>query len=876
MAIALNQEPAVPASVQLDPAQSFAGESSVVSAVSGGGTEVGLVTDRIALTPIPPSSSSLKAGVLVPVATVSAGNATDQLQLGSDTTSGETITLSGGTPTVSSGSVLYTPSSTPRALTTFSFDDDRAVSDGSAEATRCLLLLVRIAQAVTQELSLDHQLPQLIELIVEGFNAERATLFLYDPETGELFSRITRGKGVAEIRIKSTTGIAGAVYGSGMTEIINDAYQDPRFNQEVDRRTGFRTRNILCVPLRNRLDQRIGVAQVLNKCGGYFTKLDASLLEAINRLVASALEQAQLVEKLDRARREEEELLAITEAISTELRIDALFTRIVHAATELLDAERSTLFLYDAATDELYSRVAEGADEKQIRIPANTGIAGAAFTSSEVLNVPDAYAHRLFNTEIDRNSGFRTRNLLSVPVIDRAGEHLGVLQVINKREGPFAQSDIRRLKAFSAEIAVAIQNARLFSDVLELKNYNESVLKSLSNGVVTFDQRLTVAKANEAAYRILRLSPESLLGRPAEQVFGNRNPWVTQSLGYVRRVGATDYHADTDLRLADDSTAAVNLTTAPIADLEGKPIGFMTVFEDITREKRVRHTMARYVAKEIVDRVLASGDDLLEGSALVTTVLFADIRGFSTLTEAMGPRQTVAMLNDYFEEMVEVIVAHNGMLDKYVGDGLMAIFGAPVSSGADADNALLVSNGMMSALRNLNSRRAGAGLEPLEIGLGLATGDVVAGSVGSQRRLEYAVVGSSVNLAARLESANKYYGTSVLLAEATVTSLQTTAVLRRLDLIRVKGILSPTEVYESLGYHTPTTFPNLNETIAAYEAGLESYLRRDWDSAIRYFGNALEAAPQDRPSRIFVDRCRYYRDNPPSDSWNGVWIMEQK
>jgi len=754
--------------------------------------------------------------------------------------------------------------------------DDTAVFDSSAEAARCLFLLVRVAQTVTCELSLDRQLPQLIELIVAGLDAERATLFLYDSETDELFSRVSRGEGVAEIRIRSTTGIVGAVYGSGMTEIVSDAYQDPRFNQEVDRRSGFRTHNMLCVPLRNRLQQTVGVTQVLNKREGCFTNLDAALLEAINRLAASALQQAQLAEKLDRAKREERELLAITEAISTELHIDRLLTRIVHAATELLDAERSTLFLYDAATDELCSKVAEGTVGMPIRIPAKAGIAGAAFTSGEVLNVPNAHAHPLFDAGIDRNSGFRTRDLLSVPVIDRAGEHLGVLQVINKRGGPFTQSDIRRLKAFSAEIAVAIQNAQLFSDVLELKNYNESILKSLSNGVVTFDQRLVVAKANEAACRILRLPPESLVGRAAEQVFGNRNPWVTQSLDHVVRLGITDYHLDTDVILPDGNTAAVNLTTASIADLEGKPIGFMTVFEDITREKRVRHTMARYVAKEIVDRLLASGNDILEGSALVTTVLFADIRRFSTLAEAMGPRQTVAMLNEYFTEMVEVIVAHNGMLDKYVGDGLMAIFGAPVSSGADADNALLVSNGMMSALRNLNSRRAEARLEPLEIGLGLATGDVVAGSVGSRRRLEYAVVGSSVNLAARLESANKYYGTSVLLAGATVASLQTAAVLRRLDLIQVKGISSPTEVYESLGYHTTTTFPKLEAMIAAYEAGLECYLRRDWGSAIRYFGDALEAAPQDRPSRIFVDRCRYYRDNPPSDGWNGVWIMEQK
>jgi len=753
---------------------------------------------------------------------------------------------------------------------------DRTVVDGSDEAVRCLLLLVEVADAVNQQLSLDHQLPRLIELIVAALGAERATLFLYDSETGELFSRVAQGEGVTEIRIRATTGIAGSVFGSKMTEIVADAYQDPRFNQEVDRRTGFYTRNILCVPLRNRLGQTIGVTQVLNKRSGCFTRIDAALLEAINRQAASALEQAQLVEKLDRSRREEEELLAITEAISTELRIDPLLARIVHAATGLLDAERSTLFIYDAATNELWSKVAEGTGETQIRIPAKAGIAGAAFTSGEVLNVPDAYAHPLFNPEIDRQSGFRTRNLLNVPVIDRAGEHLGVVQVLNKRGGPFTNSDIRRLKAFSAEIAVAIQNAQLFSDVLELKNYNESILKSLSNGVVTLDHRLNVVKANEAAHRILRLSPEDLVGRPAEQVFGNRNPWVTQSLDYVARIGATDYHADTDLILPDGSAAAVNLTTAPIADLEGKRIGYMTVFEDITREKRVRNTMARYVAKEVVDRLLASGDDVLQGDTLVTTVLFADIRRFTTLTETMGPRDTVAMLNEYFTEMIEVIFAHNGMLDKYMGDGLMAIFGAPVSSGADADNALLVATGMIRALTPMNLRRIEAGLEPLEIGVGLATGEVIAGSVGPRKRLEYAVVGDSVNLAARLESANKYYGTLVLLPGTTVATLQTPAVLRRIDLIRVKGKSRPTEVYESLGYHTPATFPKLDSVIAAYETGLDRYLRRDWAGAIRRFSDALELAPQDRPARIFLDRCRYYQDNPPADAWNGVWIMEEK
>ena len=324
-----------------------------------------------------------------------------------------------------------------------------------------------------------------------------------------------------------------------------------------------------------RADQVIGVTQVLNKRSGAFTAVDMALLEAISRHAASALEQAQMMERLEQARREELELLQITEAISTELHIDTLLARIVAAATQLLDAERSTLFVYDPAKDELWSKVAEGTEQKQIRIPAAAGVAGAAFTSGDVLDIPDAYADPRFNREIDRTSGFRTRNLLNVPVIDRTGERLGVVQVLNKRGGPFTQVDIRRLKAFSAGIAVALENARLFSDVLALKNYNENILKSLSNGVVTLDRQCVIVKVNEAAQRILGLSAAALVDRSAQHAFGNLNAWITRSLDFVARMGATDYHAGTDLKLPDGGVASVNLTAAPFLDTEGTSIGYM-------------------------------------------------------------------------------------------------------------------------------------------------------------------------------------------------------------------------------------------------------------------------------------------------------------
>jgi len=744
------------------------------------------------------------------------------------------------------------------------------------DAVRRLSVLVEVADTVTQRLSLDHQLPRLIELIVEALDAERATLFLHDADAGELFSRVAGGEGVSEIRMPQSVGIAGSVFGSGVAEIIHDAYRDARFNPEVDRRTGYRTRDILCVPLRNHADQVIGATQVLNKRSGPFTTADMALLEAISRHAATALEQAQMMERLKQARREELELLAITEAISTELHLDTLLARIVAAATQLLDAERSTLFVYDPSTDELWSRVAEGTEQRQIRIPTNAGIAGAAFVSGDVLNIPDAYADPRFNREIDRGSGFRTRNLLNVPVIDRTGERLGVVQVLNKRGGQFTQVDIRRLKAFSSGIAVALENARLFSDVLALKNYNENILKSLSNGVVTLDRQCVIVKVNEAAQRILGASSEALVDRPAQQVFGNLNAWITRSLEFVARMGATDYHADTDLKQPDGGVASVNLTVAPFLDAERNSIAYMLVFEDITREKRVRNTMARYVAKEVVDQLLASGEDVLEGSALVATVLFADIRRFSLMSETMTPRNTVSMLNEFFTEMVEVIFTRGGMLDKYIGDGLMAIFGAPIVGSADADNALSVANDMIRALSVFNTRRAQRGSEPIEIGIGLATGEVLAGSVGASKRMEYTAIGNNVNLAARLESANKYYGTAVLLAATTVDGLKSPAVLRRLDLIQAKGISQPTWVYESLGHHTAATFPKLASVIKAYEAGVDCYQRRDWKGGLGHFAKALELAPRDRPSRIFFDRCRYYQTSTPGEAWDGVWIMQEK
>ena len=200
--------------------------------------------------------------------------------------------------------------------------------------------------------------------------------------------------------------------------------------------------------------------------------------------------------------REEVQILEVAHELSGELNLDKLIERIMTAATDLLSAERSTLFVYDPKTHELWSRFAEGLEVSEIRIPADEGIAGAVFTSRQPLNIADPYSHPLFNADVDRETGFTTRSILCLPVLSHNGECIGVTEVLNKRGGEFTAKDEARLRAFSAQVGVSLENAGLFDDVLNIKNYNEGILHSTTNGVITLDTMGTVVTANESALKI--------------------------------------------------------------------------------------------------------------------------------------------------------------------------------------------------------------------------------------------------------------------------------------------------------------------------------------------------------------------------------------
>ena len=749
-------------------------------------------------------------------------------------------------------------------------EQERLESELEALARR-LEALIEASTKSQQTLDLDVLLTRLVTLISEALNAERASLFLYDAETHELFARIAQGELVNEIRFNADLGIAGAAYKNGEYLIIDDAYKDTRFNKAVDEETGYVTKSILAIPVKNRAGQVIGVGEVLNRRDGTFTHADAAVLQAFATHIASAIENARLSERQKITALEESRFHEVSKAISSELDIDVLLKKIMSIATELLEAERSTLFLHDPKTNELWSRVAEGVAEKEIRFPATAGIAGEVFTSQQAINIPDAYLDSRFNQEVDRMTGFRTKSILCVPVISRQGNTVGVVQVLNHRGGPFRQRDIQRLEMLASQSAIALDNARLFAEVLSERNYSNNVLRSLSNGVLTVDIHGNLVKINEAAKKILSCDTNTVLGAPVEKVFRGQNNWVTIIIKTVLETTRTSTSLDTDLHTFNDRTLAVNLSATPLLDGQGASLGCTVVIEDISGEKRLRSTMARYMTREIADQVLAEGQDVLGGKAQDATVMFADIADFTGLTETLGAGGTVTMLNEYFTEMVEVIFEHQGTLDKYIGDAIMAVFGAPIASAEDADNAVAAAIAMHERLAIFNQIRSANAKQPINIRIGINSDQVVTGNIGSERRMDYTVIGDGVNVAARLEQANKQFGTHTLISAATVKLLQRDYYLRELDLLRIRGKTKPVPIFEVIGTADKSLSAAHQTMLEHFRNGMESYRERDWIRAVGEFGMALRISPHDRPSQIFCSRTSHYLQNPPGDDWDGVW-----
>ncbi len=743
-------------------------------------------------------------------------------------------------------------------------------------------MLLGVSKKMAAIESLDEVLTILMELTTWELAAERSTLFLNDPQSGELYSRFAQGNFQREIRLLNDSGIAGNVFQTGKSLIIHDPYNDKRFNRKIDEQTGFKTRNILCVPIRTAKGDIIGVAQTLNKKKGRFTNADVDLLESMTLQASISLQSTQFVERMKKTREQEMEFLDVVSDVTSEIDLGTMLQKVMGEATRMLNADRSTLFLNDEKTNELFSRVAQGDSVGEIRLPNHLGIAGAVFTSGQTINIPYAYADLRFNPAFDKKTGYFTRSILCIPVINKNGKTIGVTQVLNRRGGPFDAEDEQRLKAFTAQVAIGLENAKLFDDVQNMKNYNESMLESMSNGVITMDEDGDIVTCNTAGLRILRVAQDEIIGHKAEDFFAGPNEWIMGKVKEVEESLEADIYMDAEMEVIADKetgegeTISANLTFLPLLSGEGKKLGAMIMIEDISTEKRMKSTMSRYMDPGLADQLLGeSQEDIMGGRDTIATVLFSDVRSFTTITETLGAQGTVALLNEYFTIMVECITREGGMLDKFIGDAIMAAFGIPVAHEDDEDRGVRAGIAMISELWEWNAEREKSGLAAVDMGLGINTDTIVAGNIGSPKRMDYTMIGDGVNLAARLESACKQYSARILISANTVAKLKGTYRIRYIDDVVVKGKTEPAGVYEVLDYHTDDTFPNLMDVVNHFNEGRKHYRAGAWDKGIKSFRECLKANPSDKLSNTYIERCTHMKAKPPK-KWDGVWVMTSK
>jgi len=304
----------------------------------------------------------------------------------------------------------------------------------------------------------------------------------------------------------------------------------------------------------------------------------------------------------------------------------------------------------------------------------------------------------------------------------------------------------------------------------------------------------------------------------------------------------------------------------------------ITVHRYVTEErekKKIRGAFQYYLTASVINEMLKDPTKLkLGGDKKDLTVLFSDIRGFTTVSEKLTPEELVHLLNEYLTAMTDIVFKYDGLLDKYMGDAIMAVYGAPLDQPDHPLRACRTALDMIRALKKLQEKWAAEGRPQLNIGVGINTGEMVVGNMGSQMRFDYTVMGDSVNLGSRLEGINKEYGTNIVISEFTYAKVKDALLCRELDSVRVKGKKLPVKIYELLGTKEDT--PQRELFLVQFNDGLARYKEMRWDDAISAFGKALEIRAGDPPTEMYIKRCRELKEHPPEGEWDGVFTMTKK
>jgi adenylate cyclase len=299
-------------------------------------------------------------------------------------------------------------------------------------------------------------------------------------------------------------------------------------------------------------------------------------------------------------------------------------------------------------------------------------------------------------------------------------------------------------------------------------------------------------------------------------------------------------------------------------------------FVESRSKRQITHLFGKYVPTELVDEMSKHPEQVvsMEGESREMTILFSDVRGFTTISEGLDPKELSQLMNEFLTPLSRVISKHHGKVDKYMGDCIMAFWGAPNPLPEHAHNAVLAGIEMQMELAKLQPHFKERGWPEIQIGVGVNTGRVSVGNMGSEVRVAYTVMGDAVNLASRLEGITKEYGVGVLVGEHTKEQAPE-FVYREVDLVRVKGKAKPVAIFEPIGLHEEVSL-DLLEELKLFHQALRLYRKQDWDKVELQLLSLRNMAPQSKLYKVYAERTAYFRKEPPGENWDGVFTFKTK
>ncbi|MEG3639615.1 adenylate/guanylate cyclase domain-containing protein [Magnetococcus sp. PR-3] len=714
---------------------------------------------------------------------------------------------------------------------------------------------------------LDQQPAEKLRRILEPALAavEVSSGRLYLMTDADIFCWSTNG---TRLSVPSTTerGIVSAVWEENEPLKLATPHEDERFDADIDLPTGEEIDALLALPITDP-GNRKGVLILDNP------HLDESTEEATTLLKMAGALALGMVAQLNPESLKAPLMLQDMEDLDPEgrERMHQSLQNILEIATDITESHAGRIYIHRPEHDALEISHTSGTSVKLKLVPEYWSLPGFVYGTGECVRLRDAYDDPRFDPIGDQHNGYRSRNVMVAPIDDATGNRLGVLEVLNRKYGDYSLVDEKRLQAMATQAGLSVGNLNALSQLHTLKTNQEAVLRTLTNGVITVNPDGLVTYINPAASKLTRVTLEPETHIPLAKLFSGMNEWLVEEILSALESGEEKQLQEADYDVGTEEWLTLNIKLKSLYHERGFQSGVVITLEDITREKSIQRTMVRYLDGELVKKLAEEdANPLLLGQQTDDiSVLFSDIRGFTSLTERLGPEETVAMLNEYFSYMEDVVTNHKGMVDKYIGDAVMALFGAPNRAGQDADNAVQCAVDMQIVLKMLNARRQAAKKEPLTIGIGVSSGSVITGNIGSSKRMSYTAIGDPVNLSARIESLTKLYRLDVMICGNTLSQCQREFRSHCVDIIRVRGQHMPTKIFAIHDHHTEQS-EAIDAAMENYEIAFEAYRIGNWDRAVRYFQNAAEGEIQYGPAITLLSRCRNLMLSP-MPNWDGVW-----